>query len=95
MVGDSEWLTDNMVNRAQENMALGLNLIDWLAQEDALAEIRSKVITTRILIFSSPTHRNAVQYANIAGVPLAFILFGLFRYLRGRSREDKVYQREG
>lgn len=94
VVGDSDWLTDNLVGRAQENMALGLNLIDWLAQEETLAEIRSKVITTRILIFSSPSHRNAVQYANIAGVPLAFILFGLFRYLRRRSTGLKVYRRE-
>ncbi|MCI0795924.1 MAG: Gldg family protein [Chloroflexi bacterium] len=94
VVGDSDWLTDVIVNRAQENMALGLNLIDWLAQEDALAEIRSKVITSRALIFSSPSHRNAVQYANIAGVPLAFIVLGLLRYLKRRSTGLRVYKRE-
>ena len=94
VVGDSDWLTDALVNRAQENMALGLNLIDWLAQEEALAEIRSKVITNRALIFSSPSHRRAVQYANIAGVPLAFIVLGLLRYLKRRSTGLRVYQRE-
>lgn len=94
VVGDSDWLTDGLVNRAQENMALGLNLIDWLAQEDALAEIRSKVITTRALIFSSATHRQAVQYANIAGVPLAFVILGLLRYLKRRSEGLRVYRRE-
>lgn len=94
VVGDSDWLTDGVVGRAQENLALGLNLIDWLAQEDALAEIRSKVITTRVLIFNSPSHRNLVQYANIAGVPLAFILLGLLRYLKRRSTGIRVYRRE-
>jgi ABC-2 type transport system permease protein len=94
VVGDSDWLTDNIVARAQENMALGLNLIDWLAQEEALAEIRSKVITTRNLIFSSPTHRSAVKFANIAGVPLVVVLFGLLRYIARRRTARKVYRRE-
>lgn len=94
VVGDSEWLTDPVVSRAQENLALGLNLVDWLAQEERLAEIRSKVIATRTLIFDSPAHRNIVQYINIAGVPLAFIALGMVRYFRRRSTSVRTYIRE-
>ena len=83
-----------IVSRAQENLALGLNLVDWLAQEDALADIRSKVITTRALIFDSPTQRNIVQYANILGLPLLFIVLGLARYARRRRINLKVYRSE-
>ena len=93
-IGDSEWLSDPFINRAQENLALGLNLIDWLAQEEALAEIRSKVITTRSLTFSSPTHRNIVQLANVAGLPLIFIALGFARYIARRGKGMRTYARE-
>ena len=93
VVGDSDWLSDPIVNQAQENLALGLNLIDWLAQEENLAEIRSKVITTRNLTFSSPTHRNVVQLANIAGIPAVFIILGILRYVTRRSKGLRTYIR--
>ena len=93
IVGDSDWLTDPFVNQAQENLALGLNLIDWLAQEENLAEIRSKVITTRNLTFSSPTHRNIVQLANVAGIPIVFIILGIVRYITRRSKGLRTYAR--
>ncbi|MCH7625524.1 MAG: GldG family protein [Chloroflexi bacterium] len=94
VIGDSDWLTDPIVGRAQENLAMGLNLVDWLAQEDALADIRSKVITTRALIFDSPAQRNIVQYANILGLPLLFIMLGAVRYARRRRINLKVYSSE-
>ena len=90
VLGDSDWLTDDF----QENLGLGLNLIDWLAQEDALAAIRSKLVSTRRLVFESSTHRNLVQYANIVGVPLGFVLIGLFRYARRRNIGMREYTRE-
>ena len=92
-VGDSDWLTDPIVSQAQENLALGLNLIDWLAQEENLAEIRSKVITTRKLTFSSPSHRNLVQLANVAGIPIIFIVLGIIRYVTRRSKGLRTYAR--
>ena len=93
VIGDSDWLTDPFVGQAQENLALGLNLIDWLAQEENLAEIRSKVITTRNLTFSSPTHRNLVQLANVAGIPIIFIALGIIRYVTRRSKGLRTYIR--
>lgn len=94
VIGDSDWLADSLVARADANLALGLNLIDWLAQEDTLAEIRSKVITSRSLIFNSPTHRSIVQYVNVALVPIAFIILGVFRYVRRRSITLRVFEGE-
>lgn len=85
VTGDSGWLSDDVVGGAQENLAVILNLVDWLAQEDALATIRSKIITSRELLFSPSSHRNTVQYANIAGVPLFFVVIGLYRFLRRRG----------
>ena len=94
VVGDSDWLTDTLIRRSDNNMALGLNLVDWLAQEDTLASVRSKIVSARPLLFSSDTHRNLVQYANIIGVPLAFVLIGLVVYLQRRAISLRVYGRE-
>jgi len=94
VVGDSDWITDPLVSRSEDNLVLGLNLVDWLAQDDTLAAIRSKVVTTRNLLFTSDTHRNLVQYANIGGVPLAFVVIGLLRWARRRQISLKEFERE-
>ena len=90
VMGDSDWLT--LADRFPENLGLGLNLIDWLAEEDALASIRSKLVSTRQLTFDSSTHRNLVQYANIVGVPLGFVLIGLIRFARRRNVGMREYR---
>ena len=95
VLGDSEWLSDFAVSRAPENMVFGLNVIDWLAQEDALAAIRSKAISPRELLFSSNTHENVVQYGSIFGVPVIFLAIGALRYARRRRISSQVYQDEG
>ena len=91
VVGDSGWLTDALVSRSQENIALALNLVDWLAQEDRLASVRSKVVSSRDLLYSSPTHENMARWLNIAGVPLIFILFGAVRSIRRRRFGFTLY----
>ncbi len=84
VVGDSDWITDGIIARSQENVALALNLVDWLAQEDTLAAVRSKVVSSRDLLFGSTTHENLARWGNIAGVPLVIVAIGLFRSVRRR-----------
>ncbi|MDP6514644.1 MAG: GldG family protein, partial [SAR202 cluster bacterium] len=96
VVGTSRWLEDGITERASENLALGLNLVDWLAQDDSpdlnewlarrdtLAAVRSKAVTTRDLLFTSTTHENISRWANIAGAPLLLISIGLIRSFRRR-----------
>ena len=94
VVGNSAWLGDRLIARNASNGFLALNLVDWLAQEDTLASIRSKVVSSRQLVFSSANHQNAVQYANILGVPLGFVVIGLLLLIRRRSAGLRVYGRE-
>ena len=91
VVGDSGWVTDALVSRSQENVALALNLVDWLAQEDKLASVRSKVVSSRDLLYSSPTHENTARWINVAGIPLVFILFGAIRSVRRRRFGFTLY----
>ena len=97
VVGDSEWLTDIMINsiRSDTNLVVALNWIDWLAQEEALAQIRSKVVSTRQLLFSSDTHRNLVQYGNMVGVPVLLVVVGVLRFIIRRNLSRRTYGREG
>ena len=91
VVGDSDWLADFLLSRVPENLVLGLNLVDWLAQEDALASIRSKALSPRELIFSSSSHRNMVHYGSILGIPVIFVVVGGLRYARRRRMVAQVY----
>ena len=68
-----------------------LRLVDWLAQEDILADLRSKVITSRQLLYSSDLHRNVVQYVNVAGVPALFVLIGLVQFVRRRNISQRMW----
>ena len=85
VIGDSDWLSNETVQLAKENLTVALNLIDWLAQEDTLLQIRNKVILDRTLLFKDSTNRNLIQYINIIGIPIIFIIIGLIRYIRRRS----------
>jgi ABC-type uncharacterized transport system involved in gliding motility auxiliary subunit len=93
VVGDSDWVTDAAASLMPENIVLALNMIDWLAQEDALAAIRSRGATSGRLLFTSPTHRNMVQYGNVIGVPLLLVVVGAVRFLRRRAVTRRVYTR--
>ena len=95
IIGDSEWITDSLVaNRNPDNLVLALNLIDWLAQEDALASVRDKVVSTRQLLFSSKSHQELVRYANVVGVPVLFVIIGFVRFVIRRSVTRRSYTRE-
>lgn len=89
--GTSRWLMDGITDRSQQNLALGLNLIDWLAQEDTLAAVRSKAVTTRDLLFSSGTHENVSRWANVAGIPLLLVGIGLLRSVRRKRFGFTLY----
>ena len=95
VVGDADWITDTVLNQPDgpNNLLLFSNLVDWLAQEDALAEIRSKLITSRHLLFDSQTHQNLVQFGNVVGIPAFFALLGIVRFLMRRRATRRIYGR--
>ena len=94
VASDSMWITEKMANGFPEHLALAVNWIDWLSQEDQLAAIRSKGTVIRQLVFTSDIQRNLVRYGNVFGVPALLILFGLVRFFMRRQTTRKVYQIE-
>ncbi|MBM3948286.1 MAG: hypothetical protein FJ312_03410 [SAR202 cluster bacterium] len=94
VVGDSDWITDAAIQFSESNIALSLNWIDWLAQDESLAPIRSKVIAQRPLRYESQGLKDLTQYANMVGVPLLIVLFGGWRFFIRRKTGMRVYKRE-
>jgi gliding-associated putative ABC transporter substrate-binding component GldG len=75
---------------AEGNEALFLNLMDWLALDDALLSVRTRGLKAAPLAELKDSTRSLVKYANILGVPLLLILFGLLRWRRREARRATV-----
>ena len=98
LIADSDWLSDYIASSNQSNFALGMNMVDWLAQEDKLADIRSKVIRERKLDWSSKgeffSHQTLTKNLNYILTPIIFIMIGFFRYLKRKSIQKKTFSDE-
>lgn len=95
VVGDSDFISDQYVNLGLRsglqlyvaNLAFVLNVIDWLAQDEALAQVRNKGMQSRPLDQISEGKVTLIKAANIVGLPLLLLLIGLVRWrLRQSAR---------
>ena len=85
VVGDVDYLQEQFLRSNPENLVFTLNAIDWLAQDEALIGIRSKLRTPPAMAFTSEFQRAALKWGNLVGVPLLLILLGVVR-VTGRRR---------
>jgi ABC-type uncharacterized transport system involved in gliding motility auxiliary subunit/ABC-type transport system involved in multi-copper enzyme maturation permease subunit len=85
-IGSTDFATDRFVQGAPENLALALNAIDWLAQDQDLIAIRSKDRRPSPLVFQSAAERETAKYANLIGLPLLVALAGIVHLARRRRR---------
>lgn len=93
VVADGTFAEREFVQANPQNIIFVANAIDWLAQEEALIRIRSKDRTPPNLVFTSDTTRDVLKWGNLAGMPLLFALFGLFR-VTGRRRRAEARWKE-
>lgn len=94
VVGNAEFIDDQMVQSAPSGLVFVLNAVDWLAQDDALIQIRSKDRRPPPLV-RAPGRDAAVKYANVIGVPLLLVGFGAMRLLRRRRLAGRTYEPAG
>lgn len=87
LVGDGDFINERVVGANQGNISFGLNLVDWLVQDDALLSIRSKSIAPRNLEPVSDGLKPWVKYGTMLGPVLLVIVFGLLRWRRRNSRQ--------
>lgn len=87
LVGDGDFLNESIIGPVPGNTEFGLNLVDWLVQDEALLTIRSKKIEARSLDEVSAGLKPWIKYGNMLGPVLIVILFGLIRWRRRKSRQ--------
>lgn len=88
VAGGATFITDPFLSKTNETLLL--NLVDWLVRDDALLAVRSRGLASAGLRDVSDTHRNALKYANILGLPALFVGFGLVRWRRREMRRHNI-----
>lgn len=84
VVGDANFLERSFARNSPENVVFAANAVDWLARDASLVSIRSKDRSPPRLVFQSDLARPVFKWANLAGVPLLFVVLGGVRVLRRR-----------
>ncbi len=95
LVGTAELITDQFARSDPMGIGFALNAVDWLAQDDALIQIRSKNRRPPALVFESETLRDFVKYLNVVGIPLLVIVLAAAWLWRRRRWTRQSYRPVG
>lgn len=91
-VGDASFAEPQYLQANQGNLLFLANAIDWLAQDEALINIRSKNRTPPNLVFESDGAQSFLKWGNLLGIPLLVVLLG---FLRVTGRRRRAHARWG
>ncbi len=94
VVGDGDFINESIVGPIPGNIEFGLNIVDWLVQDEALLAIRTKKVAPRSLRPTSEGVRPWIKYGNMIGPVLLVILFGLARWRQRKKRQIGGVKRE-
>lgn len=92
VIGTSEILKDNILDEQgrQPNSVFLLNTLDYLNNQEQIAVMRSKNQRFNPLRDTKAFTRTFVKVLNIAGIPGLFILFGMYVWVRRKSRRRSI-----
>ncbi len=95
IISTSEILTDNVIDEEGRgpNAIFLLNTLDYLNDQEEIAVMRSKKQIFNPIKDTKPFTRLVIKVINIAGITLAFIMFGIMVYFR-RQKRKKELQKE-
>jgi gliding-associated putative ABC transporter substrate-binding component GldG len=80
VVGDGDFMQDQYSGGNPDNFLLASNLVDWLADDIGLAQIRARNSGDRPLDEVSDQSRDLLKGVNLAVPPLIVIFVGIFRW---------------
>ena len=95
LVGDADFASNRFLGGEAGNILFLTNAVDWLAQDEALIQIRSKLRRSPPLLYASVGTRDAAKYGTLIGVPLLFVLIGALRLARRRRLQTMKYRSIG
>ena len=82
-------IKDQYLRAFPNNLVVLQNAVDYLAQDETLIAIRAKGQTRRPFSKIDDDAQTLAKLGNIAGLPLAFILFGLLRWRWRRNARNR------
>jgi gliding-associated putative ABC transporter substrate-binding component GldG len=89
VVGNSRFITNDVIGQFDDNQVFFLNLIDWLTLGEQLIGIRSRGATDRPLRETTEYQKTLVKSLNMFGIPLVLALFGIARfYVKRRKKKS-------
>ncbi|MEM7414792.1 MAG: Gldg family protein [Gemmatimonadota bacterium] len=88
VVGDGSFAEAQYSQANPGNLLFLANAIDWLAQDEALINIRSKNRTPPSLVFESEGTQGLLKWGNLIGLPLLIVLLGFVRVTGRRRRAE-------
>jgi len=95
LVGDADFASNRFLRGEAGNILFLTNAVDWLAQDEALIQIRSKLRRSPPLLYATVGMRDAAKYGTLIGVPLLFVLIGALRLARRRRLQTMKYRGTG
>ncbi len=95
LVGDADFASNRFLTGEPGNVLFLTNAVDWLAQDESLIQIRSKLRRSPPLLYASERMRDAAKYGNLVGMPLLFVLIGAWRLARRRRLQTVKYRPTG
>jgi gliding motility-associatede transport system auxiliary component len=92
VVGGADFLTNDFIDARRKDglFQLSQNMVDWIAQDSALIEIRSKSTNAATIGKVSETHRQTVKYFNLIVLPCLVIIAGLVMWRRMEARRTWI-----
>ena len=93
VVGDGDFLQDQLSGGNRDNFLFASNLVDWLADDIGLADIRSRDSGAKPLEEVSESTKNWLKGLNLAVPPLLVIFIGIMRWRMRVSMHRKLESR--
>ena len=84
VIGDGDFLSNAYLGNGG-NLALGLNIIQWLTHDDAFIAIQPKTAPDQTLVLDRNA-QIAISLGFLLALPLALLIAGLAIWLRRRKR---------
>jgi gliding-associated putative ABC transporter substrate-binding component GldG len=94
VAGDGDFLQDQYSGGNRDNFLLAGNLVDWLADDIGLAEIRSRDSGSKPLDEVSEGTKTWMKVVNLAVPPVIIILVGIIRWRWRIATHKKLQSRD-
>ena len=90
VVADSDFFKDQFFMQNKQNMILALSLVDNFSQDDSLASIRSKTITSNPIKQIDNNLKNIFKWVNIILPIFILTMIGLIFNLIRKNRNKHI-----